>query len=131
MYLAAGRADTARATLTRLMEHHPDCPGGYYNPGNICRTDGDLEAARNNYHPAIQHQSDFAEAHINLCQILLKQGACGEAHEFARRAVECQPAAPLARTSLAGKRHHSQQPRHRPAGERPVNGGGNPPAPHR
>jgi len=60
MYLAAGRADTARVTLTRLMEHHPDYPGGYYNLGNICRTDGDLEAARNNYHLAISYFYDLS-----------------------------------------------------------------------
>lgn len=72
---ALGQSEAAEQSLVRLSQQYPELPEPYNNLAVIKAAKGELEQARVLLEQAIQHKPDYAQAHENLADVLLRLAA--------------------------------------------------------
>lgn len=96
-------ADVKRAAeeFRTELEIDPANANSAYELGEICRKQGDAAEARKYFEQAVASYPSFEEAHVGLATVLVTQGNAELAGEHLRKAVELNPADPVAWYRLA------------------------------
>ncbi len=86
----------------------PDVAPPYYDIGLCYEALGRIDEARRWYEQALAHDERHVEAHINLANVLLSEGAAEGAIRHYRRAIELRPDAFLAHYNLGLALEHQK-----------------------
>lgn len=101
------RLDEAEPLYHELLTFRPKHSGTYFNLGVLKVAAGEADAAILHYNRVLELRGENGPALSNLANLMLSQDRFGKAEDLARRAIEADPALPMAHYVL-GNVHFRQ-----------------------
>ena len=90
-YLGLKDWDAAEGAFSKAVKANPDCPDSYNNLGILCRFQGRMDEALQNFRHAVSLKPDYLQAQFNLGNVLRDRGELEASIEAFQEAIRINP----------------------------------------